>query len=300
MRIAGICLLMLPCFAATAQQDPLYAQYLLNPASVNPAWVGLNNDVGVMVGYRTQWTSFEGQPQTFNVAANASLLNNTAGAGIVMVNDRIGNISNMETNAQFAYRLDLDAMVLSFGMQAGFQTFDTDYAALKVLDPGDDAFVGGARGSRMNIGAGAVLRNENFAIGISVPRLMPSTFGEGAQSFELYNQHFYLTAAYVHYVNEHLRFRPSLLLRGVKGAPASMDVAASFHINNRHTFGIFTRNFGSYGLMLQTLMKEQLQFGYVFEMPTARSVGAAFPTHEIVLGIRFNAFAFHEKSYGNF
>ncbi len=185
-------------------------------------------------------------------------------------------------------------------MQAGFQKFSSDYGALSILDQGDNAFTGTARGTRINIGAGAILKNEKFFIGLSVPRLLPSTFDNGGQTFELYNQHFYLAGSYVHYFNERIRFKPSVLLRGVKGAPVSVDVAANLNINALHTVGLFTRNLKSYGLLLQTQVKEQLRFGYVFEMPTNRSVGTNFTTHEIVLGIRLSMFSFQQNSNSNF
>ncbi|MEQ8576076.1 MAG: type IX secretion system membrane protein PorP/SprF, partial [Fulvivirga sp.] len=67
--------------ALFAQQDPLYGQYLFNPLLINPAYSGLNNNFSAMVGYRTQWTGFEGHPETFYVSGNASVLENKCGVG---------------------------------------------------------------------------------------------------------------------------------------------------------------------------------------------------------------------------
>jgi type IX secretion system PorP/SprF family membrane protein len=283
-----------------AQQDPVYAQYLLNPLLLNPAYAGLNNNFNGMVGYRTQWTGLEGQPNSFNASAHTSLVNNKVGAGILFSNDQIGNISNTETNISLAYKLNFKERVFSFGMQAGFQNYTTDYADLNIFDPTDNAFVGGERGSRMNIGAGAILKSEKFFIGLSVPRLLPSTFKNGGQEFELYNQHYYLAAAYVIYLNERIRLKPSALLRGVKNAPASVDLAMNVNINAIHTAGMFTRNFNTYGFLVQTLVKEQIRFGYVFELPTNKSVGTNFTTHEVSVGILLSAFSFHERTLSNF
>jgi type IX secretion system PorP/SprF family membrane protein len=287
-------------FSVMAQQDPLYAQYMLNPLLINPAYAGLNSNFNVMAGYRIQWTGLEGQPQTLNVSSHTSLMDNKVGAGILVTNDRIGNISNLETSVLFSYKLNLQETTFSFGMQAGVQNFRTDYLALDVFDRSDDAFSGEERGTRMNIGAGAILKNEKYFIGVSVPRLLPSTFKNGGQSFELYNQHLYLTGSYVHYLNEHLRLKPSVLLRGVKGAPFSVDLAMNVNLNAIHTGGLFTRNFKSYGFLVQTLIKEQLRFGYVFELPTNKSVGTNFTSHEISVGILFSAFSSHERSLSNF
>lgn len=283
-----------------AQQDPLYSQYLLNPLVINPAYAGLNNNFNAMVGYRTQWMGLDGQPQTFNASAHTSLVDNKVGAGILVINDRIGNVSTTEANATFAYKLNFEESTFSFGMQAGVQSFRSDYSSLNILDPGDFAFTGGERGTRVNLGFGAVLKSEKYFIGLSVPRLLPSTFKNGDQQFELYNQHYYLMGAYVHYLNEHIRLKPAVLLRGVKGAPPSVDVAFNVNINQIHTVGVFTRNLNTYGVLLQTMLAEKYRFGYVFELPTNKSVGSQFTTHELTLGILFSAFSFHERTVSNF
>lgn len=294
--------LLLVCsgFCASAQQDPLYSQYMLNPLLLNPAYAGLNNNFNVQLGYRTQWTGLEGQPTTMNLSAHSSLVDNKVGAGLLLVQDRIGNIANTEANLSASYKLQFKEQVFSFGMQMGIQNYRTDYSELNVLDPGDNAFIGGEKGTRMNIGAGAILKSEKYFIALSVPRLLPSTFTNGGQEFELYNQHYYLMGSYVHYFNEHIRLKPSVLFRGVSGAPASVDVAFNVNLNAIHTAGLFTRNFKTYGLLLQTLLQEKYRFGYVFELPTNKSVGTNFTTHEISLGILLSTFAFHERTLSNF
>jgi type IX secretion system PorP/SprF family membrane protein len=286
--------------SVSAQQDPLYSQYILNPLVINPAYAGLNNNFNAMVGYRTQWTGLEGQPTTINASAHTSLTNNKIGAGFLIVNDRIGNITNTETNVSVAYKLNFKESVFSFGMQAGVQNYRTDYSDLNIFDPDDNAFIGGERGTRMNIGAGAILKSEKFLVGLSVPRLLPSSFTNGGQEFELYNQHYYLMGSYVYYLNDKIRLKPSVLFRGVSGAPASVDLAFNVNLHAIHTAGLFTRNFNTYGFTVQTLLKEQVRLGYVFELPTNKSVGTNFTTHEISLGILLSAFSFHERSLSNF
>lgn len=293
-------LLVLFTSVAHAQQDPLYAQYLLNPLVINPAYAGLNNNMNIMAGYRTQWTGLEGHPQTLNVSGHTSIAGNKAGAGFLLVQDRIGNVTTTEANASFAYKLLLHETTFSFGMQAGIQNFKTDYSSFTILDGDDPAFTGTAGATRFNIGAGALLKNERYMIGLSVPRLLPSTFRNGEEEFQLYNQHLYLFGAYVFYLNERIRFKPAALLKAVKGAPASVDLAMNFNINAIHTAGVFTRNFNACGILLQTLLADKYRFGYVFEVPINRSVDTKFTTHEISLGLLLSVFSFHERSNSNF
>ncbi len=285
---------------AQAQQDPLYSQYLVNPLVINPAYAGLNNNMNIMAGYRTQWTGFDGHPETLTMSGHTSIVNNKAGAGLLIVQDRLGNSTTTEFTASFAYKLNLGETTFSFGMQGGMQNFKADNSTLTLYDPGDPAFTGTERVSRFNLGAGAILKSERFLLGLSVPRLLPSTFSNGGQEFQLYNQHIYLFGAYVFYLNEHLRFKPSTLIRAVSGAPASYDLAMSLNINTAHTVGIFTRSFNTYGLLLQTMVKDKLRLGYVFEVPTSSSVGSKFSSHEIIVGLKLSAFGFQDNSVSNF
>ncbi len=284
-----------------AQQDPIYAQYLLNPLVINPAYAGLNNNLNAMVGYRTQWTGMEGQPRTMYASGNVSVADNRVGIGATLSSDKIGITNSTEFNAAFSYKLPVgDNRVLSFGMQGSVLNFKNDLSSLLIYDSNDPAFTGGDRGTRINLGAGLILKSEHYLFGVSVPRLLPSTFKNGGQEFDLYNQHVYVFAAYVWYLNERIRFKPTALLRTVKGAPASVDLAANFNFHSLHTVGVFTRNFNTYGLLVQTLLADKLRLGYVFELPTDKSVGTHFATHEISLGIRLHVFDFHEHTLGNF
>ncbi|HRK55829.1 MAG TPA: PorP/SprF family type IX secretion system membrane protein, partial [Cyclobacteriaceae bacterium] len=73
------------------QQDPLYSQYINNPMVINPAYAGLNNNLNASLSYRTQWGGFEGNPTTVNVNGHISLVDNRVGAGLLIVQDKIGN-----------------------------------------------------------------------------------------------------------------------------------------------------------------------------------------------------------------
>lgn len=300
--ISSLLFLFLLSVSSYAQQDPIYAQYLMNPLILNPSYAGINNNLQANVGYRIQWMGLEASPRTLNLNGAVSILENKAGAGISLLQDRIGNTTITEFNGAFAYKLKLqNDMVFSFGMQGGVLGFRTDNDALNIRDDGDDAFPDGTtRTSSINVGTGVTLMSNKFIIGLSVPRMLPSKVNSGGQQFELYNQHFYLFGSYVHNINERLRFKPSVLLRGVKGAPLSTDVALNLNINMAHTAGIFVRNLNSYGVLLQTMLAEKYRLGYVFELPSNKSVGPSFTTHEITLGIRMGTFNFHERSLTNF
>ncbi len=288
------------CCPGQAQVDPLYAQYLNNPMLINPAYAGLNNNLNAAVSYRKQWAGFEGSPTTFNVNGHTSLFDNRMGVGLMIVKDNVGINSNTEIHGTYAYRLDLDQKYLSFGLQAGVISYKGNYNDLNPYDPQDPAFTDVQNVTKPSFGAGLILHSERYFIGLSVPRMLKAKVSVDDVESQLYSQHFYAMGAYVFYINEHLRLKPSVLLKSVKGSPISTDVNFAMTFEEKVTAGIYTRNLNAYGLMGQIRFGGSYRFGYAFEVPSGNSVGARFTTHELSFGINLAVLGFHSMSLTNF
>lgn len=300
-RILLLLVLLVGGVATWAQQDPIYAQYINNPMTINPAFAGLNNKFNASITYRNQWGGFDGNPTTFNFNSHISLIDNKVGAGLLVLQDQIGSTKNTEVQAAFSYKLPLDDNnTFSFGMQTGIINFRNNVSDLNIADPDDPAFLQNENVTKPNVGAGAILKSEKFLVGLSIPRLLNTVLDQGGQEFQLYDRHFYLFGSYVYYLNEHIRFKPSAMLRGVSGSPVSVDLNFNVSLNEKYAAGIFTRNFNTYGLQVQARLGDKLKFGYIFEVPTNNSVGTAFSSHEVFLGLEIPTFNFHDRSLSNF
>jgi type IX secretion system PorP/SprF family membrane protein len=282
-------------FLAKAQQDPLYAQYMNNPLVINPAYAGLNNNFNAGLLYRIQWTGFEEHPSTMNFNCNVSILDNKVGAGVVVIQDKLGSVLKTEFQTVFSYKLHLDTKTFSFGMQAGFINFKNNFSNLKLDDPGDPAFIQNENVIKPSIGAGAILKNDQYFMGISVPRLIKTKINMRGQDFQLYNQHYYMFGAYAFHLTQQLQAKPSLLVKYVKGAPLSFDANVNIVIDASYSIGAFTRNFNTHGMQLQTKFSNKYKFGYIVEIPTNSSVGSRFMTHEFYIGFILPVLNFHER-----
>lgn len=278
-----------------AQSDPLYAQYLNNTLVINPAYSGLTNNLNAAATFRKQWAGFDGSPSTINVSAHTSLFDNRMGVGLIVLKDEIGSNSNTEVHATYAYRIDLGEQYFSFGLQAGMVNFRSNNGDLNPYDDNDPVFQENLNTTKPSFGAGAILNSDRYFIGLSVPRMLKAKATFNALEAELYSRHFYIMAGYVFYLNEHVRFKPSVLLKGVKGAKLSADVNASLNLNERYTVGAFTRNLNTYGLLAQMKIGDKYRFGYTFEIPSNNSVGTRFTTHELMLGLSLSVFRFHDN-----
>jgi type IX secretion system PorP/SprF family membrane protein len=299
-RIVLIAVTVLMGWSAQAQIDPLYAQYLNNPLLINPAYTGLNNNFNASVSYRKQWAGLDGGPTTYNVNGHTSLFDNRMGLGLIVLRDKIGVNSNTEVHGTYAYRLDLDQKYFSFGLQAGFISYRHNNSGLNPYDKGDPAFAEVDPISKPSFGAGVVLHSERYFLGLSVPRMLKARATFSDLETELYQQHFYLMGAYVIFLNEHIRLKPSVLLKSVKGAPVSTDLNFMLNFEEKYAAGLYTRNFNAYGLLAQMKLTENYRLGYAFELPSGNSVGPQFTTHEIMFGINMALLNFHSHSITNF
>lgn len=291
----GIMLVLsLPLYA---QRDPLYAQYVTNPFVLNPAFAGLNNNLSLGLSYRNQWNGMEGSPKTINANGHMALKYNKMGAGFMFVDDRAGNTSVTEALASYSYQIALTSSThVSFGMQAGFANYRTDNSKVRAFDATDPLFSSNQNTMTPRVGFGVVVKSDRLMAGLSVPRMLKSTVTEEGFSYAQYTQHLYATAAYNFVVTERVRFRPSTLLKLVKGAKPSVDLNASVILLENYQAGVMTRNFNTYGLFVQARIRNTFVFGYVFEVPTGKTADVNFLTHEITLGLRLKALTFHDDA----
>ena len=298
LRYAPICLL----FAFTqlnAQIDPLYAQYLNNPILINPGYTGVNNDLSGALSYRRQWSGFEGNPITLNANGQLSVLNNKLGVGLIMLNDKIGNTTNTEVYTTFSYKIFTTKGVLSFGIQSGFIHYVGNSGELNPYDATDPMFSSDLNVTKPSIGAGFVYKSDRIFLGLSMPRMIRQRNTYAAITTDLYSQHLYANAAYIIFLSESVRLKPSVLVKGVQGSPLSVDFSAAFNLDERYTAGLYTRNLNTYGTLLQIKMGRTYYLGYCFEIPSNQSVGIRYTTHELCLGIRMSLFEFHDTDrYG--
>lgn len=292
----GVLTLITTLFLVTptfAQQDPIYASYMVNPLTINPAYAGSNNMFNATIQYRTQWAGLDANPTTFNFSSHMSVYHNKVGVGLMVIQDKLGENKNTEFQGLFSYKIPVNKAWLSFGMQTGFIRYETDPSMIKVFDITDPVFFELTE-TKFNTGVGVLLKNDNYMVGFSVPRLLPATVSQGGQTIELYKQTFYLFGSYAWLLNENIRFKPSVLMRGTQGSPMSFDVNATFTFKEMYTGGLFTRNFNTFGVITQVVVKK-FRLGYVFELPTGSS-NLNFTTHEITLGIGMDVLPFHDRA----
>ena len=96
--------------------------------------------------------------------------------------------------------------------------------------------------------------------------------------------HYFLTSGYVFQLSSTLKFKPSVMFKGVAGAPLSWDLNANFLMYDRLEFGASYRWQDAVSLLVNFGVTRAFRVGYAYdytisEFSNARTGGA----HELFL-----------------
>lgn len=241
----SLLLTMLLCMSFTyAQQDAQYTQYMYNTVSVNPGYAGSRGHLSIAALYRAQWVGLDGAPKTQTFNFHTPVGYNGVGLGISVVNDQIGPTSETYLDLDFSYTVQTsDVGRLSFGLKASAHLLDIRFSELNqdLTNPGGpDPTLQQDIDNRFspNIGAGVYYHTDRFYAGASVPRfLQTSHFDESSLSTAREQMNFYLITGYVFDMSAFWKFKPTLLVKAVQGAPLQADFSANFMYNDKFIMG---------------------------------------------------------------
>lgn len=292
-RIAVLALTLLVVRASHAQQDPLYSQYMFNTLAVNPAYAGSANVFTALALSRHQWVGFSGAPNTQTLLAHTPLPKENMALGFSLMNDKIGPTRQTGVYADYAYRIRTGKDTrLAFGLKGGVNLYQADLAALTTVDP--DAANVNVKGKALpNFGFGLFWHSPRYYAGVSLPKLLENDIdavsGSGIVTASE-RRHLFLIAGYVLDIDRGLKFKPSVMIRQVKGAPLSVDLNANFLIRDRIWLGGMYRFGNSIGLLAQYQVNDQFRIGYAFDLTTTRIGAYNGGTHEVMLNYDFRFF----------
>mgnify|MGYP003575127899 FL=1 len=282
----SLAFLLLISIAGKAQQDPGYTQYMYNPLTVNSAYAGSTGTLEAVLIHRSQWVGIDGAPSTQSFTVHTPLTNDKIGLGFSAVNDNLGPSNELYLDANFSYTLMLSYSTrLALGVKAGARMLNVDWTKGRYYD-GTDVLLNSNIDNKLtpSIGAGAYVYGEKWYVGASVPSFIRSDYYDDVQqSVELERLHYYLMAGYVFDVSDALKFKPAMLVRGVNGAPLSLDVSANFLIQEKFVIGAGYRWEDSVSVLAGFQLSKNFFVGYSYDYTTTDLNKYNDGSHEILL-----------------
>ena len=276
-----------------AQQEAMYSQYMFNTLAINPAYAGSRNITSATALYRSQWVGVDGAPETATFTIDAPFNDKKIGLGLQVFSDKIGVTQNAGALASYAYRIRMETGTLAFGLQAGYSQYRAGLSSvpLNTYSGPDAAFANDINKGLLNIGTGVYYNSDRFYIGLSAPQLLNNQLSNFTVSnSNVYTGqalHLFLASGVVIPLAYDFDLKPSVLVKGVKGAPIQADINANLWIKQVFSIGFQYRTNADIAAMMEIQATPQFRLGYSYDRSTTKLVQFNSGSHEIMLRYEF-------------
>jgi type IX secretion system PorP/SprF family membrane protein len=273
-----------------AQQLPYYSQHVSNSIMTNPAITGTKRLVDARLNYRMQWVGYDDAPRTETFALNSRFFKGKMGAGLYVLQDKIGQSQQSNIGASYAYHLRFPDVELSVGV-AGNYTKYTLYGNRITLhttqDPAIDQTI--TNSTRVwDASAGFLLYNDRFHLGFGALHLAQQkaefykadTTKKGIIKY-FTNVHFSL--GYNFAQNSDFIWESTFYTNYVQGAPILLDYTLRIHYREKFFGGVSIRLHDACAVHLGVTLFESVQVSYSYDILLSAMRHYSSGSHEIML-----------------
>jgi type IX secretion system PorP/SprF family membrane protein len=291
-RIAIVLLFFLVTLQSVAQPDPIFTQYMYNGQVLNPAYAGIWEKAGFTALVREQWAGINRAPLNESISLHSPLNNERVGIGLNISNETYGRESRLSILADYAYEINLTPYRrLRFGVKFGFTNYNNPLTKYQLYPDGeyDPAFAQDVDLKFLpNFGIGAFLYEDDYYIGLAIPKLVKNTFTYNYQNYSTHGElrTIYLNGGYVFYLDpmSRLIFKPTALMRATIGEPIRFDLSANFLIYERLWLGLVWRTRNAVCVTTQWLISKNLRIGFAMDVSYTDIFPYQGGTYEFTLG----------------
>jgi type IX secretion system PorP/SprF family membrane protein len=307
MKKFSILFLLFTLYATSlvAQQRMQFSQYMVNQYILNPAAGGTDNNLDLAAGYRKQWTTFSGSPETFyfsghlpiRAAKKPSKKNANApfhSAGTFIYSDKAGPLTKTSFLLSYGYNIALFRKYrLAMGLFGGVLNMRLDNSQLKFDQEGE--VLTSYNKVLPDASAGFWFYNDKLFAGLSMNQL----FYNGVQFYKETGYlvyHYYLTGGYkipLGYARSSkgaadFYLVPSVLLKyGGWGTAPSLDLNVKLNYTNLFWVGSSYRigdaAVALAGIKIPAKENGALEIGYAYDYPLSKINAYTTGSHEIIL-----------------
>jgi len=289
--ILTISVLLLIAKIGVGQINPTSNLYILNPMSINPAYAGESGALNISTFFGKQWVGVDGAPTTLAFSADAPFADRKLGLGLMILSDKIGVTKENQLSTNYAYKIELENSILSFGLGANIITTNTAYSDLIVIDPGDEIYLVDSKLYMVaNFSFGMYFSGKNYFAGFSVPKLLNYSFDVTKNKFvidnSIRNYSYLLNTGYIYDISEDFKLFPSVLIR-YSSVPSKSkfqyDINTHISYLNKFWIGGSYRNKRTFAAMFQVQPNDQLRIAYTYNIELSQLGKYSKGSHEVML-----------------
>ncbi len=268
----------------SAQQDAQFSQNMFNKLANNPGFAGSSQAISAIGLFRSQWTGFEGAPQTTNISIHAPVERIGGGLGLSIISEEIASFSNTSFQLSYAYQTQLGAGQLGIGLSLGMYQSGLDGSSLNPADAGDNAIpTGEAVGSAFDIGAGLYYNTQDVYFGLSTAHITEPAIDWSDGKTQQLKQHYFLIAGSYHELTSKLSLNPSIYLKS-DGSSSQLDINTNVIYNDKLWGGLSYRLDDGLVILAGLELMEDLKLGLAYDLVLSEVASNSF---EVMLGYNF-------------
>ena len=316
-KLAFIFFLIIFHQIVSAQQLPIYSQYLYNKFLINPAHAGSDGYTSVNLTAREQWIGYAGAPRTYSLSWQTRILkkpheikhksNRTIyrpktdgriGLGAYIFSDRNGLIQRTGFQTTYAYHMWLDANTqLSMGLALTGYHFVINANESSFEDPSEPWLTDNLRRGVFVPDAdfGIYILSKKYDFGISAQQLFGAAAKIGDYAYKNFhmNRHFYAFGSYYLPLSTKQELEPSLLVKMSEELKPQADLGLTYIYDQSLWTGLTYRTGG--GLIANIRLKyvpkhttkTAMFFGYAVDFTLNQIQRVTYGTHELTFAVKF-------------
>jgi type IX secretion system PorP/SprF family membrane protein len=283
---------MLPGVAG-AQTHPGSSLYLTNGMIINPAYAGSRGTLSTLFSIRKMWSQVPGAPTFYTASIHAPMKSDKVALGLMYNKQEYGVTNLQNIYGVYAYQIHFGESIVSFGLQAGVDLVNSNYAGVGTTTPNDPAFTESIASATMpNIGAGVYIYNENYFFGASVPSFLSYRESGSPSALSVYhsfrNYDINMLMGGLISFSEAFRFKPSVLVRLSMARPLEVDINGNFIIADLLWLGASYRLAEeSFIGIIELQLNQQIKLGYSYDYQLGSISSFSNGTHEVLLRLEF-------------
>jgi type IX secretion system PorP/SprF family membrane protein len=293
----------------SAQQSPLFSQYMVNKFIYNPAIAGGNGYTDINMVAREQYVGLENAPRTFALTAQSRLLDESyimrklrirkninqasiftnVGLGGSIFSDRNGLVSNTGLQFSYAYHINFNNRYqLSMGLSLAAFQYKLDDSDAFIVDTDDPVLMGNKKQFWVPDATFGVYFTDNRSfVGLTVTDLLGSGIRLGEdpikENFSTI-RNFNIMAGSSFDLNENFNVKPSAMAR-INTFQTILDLNARFFYQDAYWLGVSYRTDNSIIAMLGIYV-DMFRIAYAYDATLGNMGSYHSGSHEIIFGVR--------------
>ena len=307
------------CLSSFAQQEAQFSQYYNNAYFFNPAAGGLTKTMQFDIGYRRQWLSIDGTPQSFYATGHSEVSFNKRNEvidefnvdgesmfqgpvravgknkhvmGGRMMSDQIGPFQKTSAMASYAYHLRFSKKtMLSLGMSAGVSNLGIRSDKVVLLDEDDleysNFLANNSNQTIFDLNAGIAFYSERFHFGISSTQLLKNDLViDDVVTQSQFGRHWFMYGMYDFPIKTtDIVIQPHFMAQIIGSAPFSFNLGTKVLYQGRYWANLSYRFNDALNFAVGLNFARRFTFGYAYDVAMGEVQRSSNYVHELQLGM---------------